>query len=162
MGFLHNIETIDPDYNEEFWGDTEDNNESPDPERVKNLTDEVLNEEVLFLIAQRLSEQLDFKASTDKDLYEKEFIKVVADLLTYSKDLPVDTSGNLKEEWMRSNWRVIDAQARGRIYYGIIARSIEQEKLCKTKKITMTNLLDRMASKNKKFIYSRDQIDNFI
>ena len=159
---LHNIETIDPDYNEEFWGDTEDNNESPDPERVKNLTDEVLNEEVLFLIAQRLSEQLDFKASTDKDLYEKEFIKVVADLLTYSKDLPVDTSGNLKEEWMRSNWRVIDAQARGRIYYGIIARSIEQEKLCKTKKITMTNLLDRMASKNKKFIYSRDQIDNFI
>ena len=159
---LHNIETIDPDYNEEFWGDTEDNNESPDPERVKNLTDEVLNEEVLFLIAQRLSEQLDFKASIDKDLYEKEFIKAVADLLTYSKDLPVDTSGNLKEEWMRSNWRVFDSRARGRIYYGIIARNIEQEKLCKTKKITMTNLFDKMASKNKKFIYSRDQIDNFI
>lgn len=158
---LLNIENFDP-YDEELWGDTEDNNDNPDPERVDYLTEDLINKQGELLFAQRLSEQLNYKASTDDKLYTKEFLKVVADFLAISKDIAPDDSVEVEEEWIRSNRRLIDTRARGYIYFGIIAGSIKQKKLCKTEKITLTNFLDKMTSKNKKFFYSRYHIDNFI
>lgn len=134
---LCNLDTLYP-FDGQFRGDTEDNNEAPDPEIVKNLTDEIMNKEELYLIAQRLSEQLNYKASIDKDMYKKYFISFVGKSLQSSQDIALDSSGKLREEWLRSNSKFFDSQSRRYICYRIIAEYVKREKLCKTK----TNNLD--------------------
>lgn len=141
---LLNIETLDP-YDKELWGDTEDNNDNPDPERVEDLTDDSMNRQGEFLIAQRLSEQLNYKDSTDKNLYEKEFRRAMEFRLQYSRDIALDASGNIKKDWIESNWKFFDSRARAVIYFDIICRYIVQEKLYRTEKITLNNFHDKMA-----------------